>query len=160
MSTADFLHYLMLGTEDVKGYSEKSGETGGNGEGGTGGNGEGGAVTYEKLVDVKDTPDIYGEIEAYEITTKSDVVRKYKPGIKANEVKVFTANYDTTDFETLKALEGTEQMFAEYLGDLDGSLGKFGYTGYLQVRVLGSGVGEPHDMQIRILPTSDIELLD
>ncbi len=137
MSTADFLHYLMLGTE-----------------------GEGGAVTYAKLVDVKDTPDIHGEIEAYEITTKSDVVRKYKPGIKANEVKVFTANYDPTDFETLEALEGTEQMFAEYLGDLEGSLGKFGYKGYLQVRVLGSGVGEPHDMQIRILPTSDIELLD
>lgn len=132
MDYAEYLHFLMVGTGT---------ET---------------TVTYAKLVDIKDSPDIHGEIEAVETTTKSVTQRTYGAGLMSNEVKTYLANYNSTDYATCKDLEGTETSFAEYLGDIEGTDGKFGYKGFLQVRVLGGGAGEPHQMQIRIIPSTGV----
>ena len=61
--------------------------------------------TYEKLVDIKEFPDLGGEPEMLETTTLSDNMQTYIAGIQSLDGLSFTANYDMTDFQKLKALE-------------------------------------------------------
>ena len=93
--------------------------------------------SYEKLVDIKDFPDLGGAPEMLETTTLSDGAQTYIPGIQSQEALEFTANYTKADFDTLKALEGQEVDFAVWLGGTvaaggatpTGSGGKFGFKG-------------------------------
>lgn len=120
--------------------------------------------TYEKLIDIKDFPDLGGAPEMLETTTLSDGVQTYIPGIQSLEALEFTANYTKADFTTLKALEDTPTNFAVWFGGTeaggvttpDGSDGKFNFTGLLSVFVVGGGVNEVVDMTITIAPSSAI----
>lgn len=120
--------------------------------------------TWEKLVDIKDFPDLGGAPEMLETTTLSDNMQTYIPGIQSSDALEFTANYTSTDFTTLKALEGTETQFAVWFGGTEsggtvtptGSDGKFEFEGYLSVFPVGGGVNEVVDMTITIAPSSPI----
>ena len=120
--------------------------------------------TYEKLVDIKDFPDLGGAPEMLETTTLSDKMQTYIPGIQSNDALEFTANYTKEDYETLKALEGTESDYAVWFGGTesggvatpDGSNGKFEFKGQLSVHVVGGGVNEVVDMTITIAPSTII----
>lgn len=122
--------------------------------------------TYEKLVDIKDFPDLGGAPEMLETTTLSDKMQTYIPGIQSNDALEFTANYTKADFDTLKALEGTESDFAVWFGGNesggvvtpDGSNGKFEFKGQLSVHVVGGGVNEVVDMTITIAPSTIITI--
>ena len=61
---------------------------------------------YEKLIDIKDFPDLGGAPEMLETTTLSDNMQTYIPGIQSLDALEFTANYTKEDFTKLKALEG------------------------------------------------------
>lgn len=116
---------------------------------------------YGKLVDIKEFPDLGGTPEAIETTTLSDAAQTYIPGIISQEALSFTANYNATDFATLKALEGTETDFAVWFGtnssdEPDGSSGKFEFKGFLNVFVAGGGVNEVVNMNISIMPSTEI----
>lgn len=125
---------------------------------------KGSGSSYEKLVDIKDYPDLGGEPEMLDTTTLSDGARTYIPGIQSQEALTFTANYTKTDYTTLKALEGTEYDFAVWFGASvsgstvtpDGSDGKFEFKGKLVVFVTGGGVNEVVDMTISIAPSTEI----
>lgn len=120
--------------------------------------------SYEKLVDIKDFPDLGGAPEMLETTTLSDGAQTYIPGIQSQEALEFTANYTKADFDTLKALEGQEVDFAVWLGGTvaagvatpTGSDGKFEFKGQLSVFVVGGGVNEVVDMTISIAPSTVI----
>lgn len=120
--------------------------------------------SYEKLVDIKDFPDLGGAPEMLETTTLSDGAQTYIPGIQSQEALEFTANYTKADFDTLKALEGQEIDFAVWLGGTvaagvatpTGSDGKFAFKGQLSVFVVGGGVNEVVDMTISIAPSTVI----
>lgn len=120
--------------------------------------------TYEKLVDIKDFPDLGGEPEMLETTTLSDNMQTYIAGIQSLESLAFTANYDVTKFAELKALEGKDTDFAVYFGATgnpgsltpDGSQGKFLFRGQLSVYPVGAGVNEVVDMSITIAPSTPI----
>ncbi len=120
--------------------------------------------TYEKLVDIKDFPDLGGAPEMLETTTLSDGVQTYIPGIQSLEALEFTANYDKTDYSTLAAMKGTETEFAVWFGGTEsggvvtptGSEGKFEFKGRLDVFVVGGGVNEVVDMTITIAPSTSI----
>lgn len=124
-----------------------------------------GTITYSKLVDIKEFPDLGGEPEMLDTTTLSDGARTYIPGIQETEALTFTANYTSADFTTLKALEGSEGDYAVWLGGTvsdgvatpTGSDGKFSFKGYLSVFVAGGGVNEVVDMTITIAPTTVIK---
>lgn len=124
----------------------------------------GATPTWEKLVDIKDFPDLGGAPEMLETTTLSDNMQTYIPGIQSSDALEFTANYTSTDFTTLKALEGTETKFAVWFGGTEsgdtvtptGSDGKFEFEGYLSVFPVGGGVNEVVDMTITIAPSSPI----
>lgn len=121
--------------------------------------------TYNKLVDIKEFPDIGGDPDVLETTTLSDAMQTFIMGIQTNDALAFTANYDVTDYQTLKNLEGEAKDYAIWFGGTDnangvatptGSAGKFSFKGEISTHVVGGGVNEVVDMSITIAPTTPI----
>ena len=123
---------------------------------------------WEKVIDIKEFPDLGGEPETLETTTLSDKMQTYIPGIQSLDALTFTANYTKTDFAALKALEGVENTYAVWFGGTEGvgtltptgSDGKFSFSGQLSVYVVGGGVNEVVDMTITIAPSTPIAFDD
>lgn len=118
-------------------------------------------TTYSKLLDIKDYPDMIGDPNQIQATTLSDDEHWYVPGVKGNDgILNFTANYDATDFTTVKTAEGTEAYFAIWFGDNagtpDGHNGKFSFKGFPFVKLSGKGVDEVREMTVGIVPTTKI----
>ena len=119
---------------------------------------------YEKLIDIKDFPDLGGAPEMLETTTLSDSMQTYIPGIQSLDALEFTTNYTKEDYETLKALEGTELYFAIWFGGTvsggtatpTGEHGKFNFKGSLSAFPTGGGVNEVVGMTITIAPSTPI----
>ena len=113
---------------------------------------------YEKLIDIKEFPDLGGAPEMLETTTLSDNMQTYIPGVQSLDALEFTANYTKGDFTKLKALEGQETDFAVWFGGTveggtltpTGSDGKFEFKGQLSVFPVGGGVNEVVDMTVTI----------
>ena len=122
-------------------------------------------TTYNKLVDIKDFPNLGGEPEMIEVTTLSDKMQKFIAGIQQLESMSFTANYDKAEFTALKALEHTTGHYAVWFGGTEsnnvvtptGSDGKFSFDGELSVYAAGAGVNEAVNMTITIAPSTVID---
>lgn len=115
----------------------------------------------EKLVDIKDYPDLGGEPEMLETTTLSDGMQTYVAGIQSLEALSFSCNYNKTDYAKLKALENKTESYAVWFGadstgTPDGSEGKFSFDGQLSVFVTGGGVNEVRGMTVTIAPSTVI----
>lgn len=124
--------------------------------------------TYEKLIDIKDFPDLGGTPEMLETTTLSDRMQTYIPGVQSLDALVFTANYTKEDFAKCRAMEGVEHEFAVWFGGTDtagkitptGEDGKFEFKGKLSAYPVGGGVNEVIDMGISIAPSTPINLVE
>ena len=129
----------------------------------------GSASEYTKLVDIKDYPDsLMGEREQLDRTDLSGDSYTYEPGIRnpgGGSGYEFTANYDHDTFKSLLAMEGTEYEFAVWFGGEEdsnnkgsftptGDDGKFSFTGYATVDIVGKGVNEVREMTVTIMPTN------
>ena len=122
--------------------------------------------TYDKLVDIKNFPDLGGEPDKIETTTLSDGARTYIPGIEDTDNLSFDANYTKNDFNTIKALKGTEQELAIWFGGTesggtltpDGSDGKFEFKGYVDCFVKGGDVNSPVEMSVVVTPTTAVKI--
>ena len=122
--------------------------------------------TYKKLIDIKEFPDLGGEPEMLETTTLSDNMQTYIAGIQSMDGLSFSANYDMTEYQKLKALEGKKESYAVWFGGTessgtvtpDGSNGKFAFDGELSVYPVGGGVTEVVGMNITIAPSSPLKL--
>ena len=120
--------------------------------------------TYTKLIDIKEFPDLGGEPEMLETTTMSDKMQTFIAGIQSMDGLSFSANYDMTEYQKLKALEGKKESYAVWFGGTessgtvtpDGSNGKFSFDGELSVYPVGGGVNEVVGMNITIAPSSPI----
>lgn len=120
-----------------------------------------GTVTYEKLIDIKEFPDLGTDPELLETTTLSDDMQTFIMGIHGNEGLQFSANYDKTDYTALKALENKTEKYAVWFGsssngDPDGHEGKFSFEGQLSVRPTSGGVNQVRGMQITIAASTPI----
>lgn len=123
---------------------------------------------YEKLIDIKDFPDLGGSPEMLETTTLSDKMQTYVPGIQSLDALEFTANYTKEDFTKLKALEGVENDYAVWFGGTEeanvltptGTDGKFQFKGQLSVFPVGGGVNEVVDMTVTIAPSTPITMAE
>lgn len=119
---------------------------------------------FEKLIDIKNFPDLGGAPEMLETTTLSDGMQTYIPGIQSLDGLEFTANYDKEDFDTLKAMEGQEFDFSVWFGGTvasgvvtpTGENGKFDFKGQLSVFPVGGDVNAVVEMTISIAPSSPI----
>lgn len=123
---------------------------------------------WEKLVDIKEFPDLGGTPEMLETTTLSDKMQTYIPGIQSLDSLEFTTNYDLAEYKKLKQMEGTETEFAVWFGGMEagdtvtptGSDGKFKFKGQLSVFPVGGGTNEVVDMTITIAPSTAISMDD
>lgn len=119
---------------------------------------------YEKLIDIKEFPDLGGAPEMLETTTLSDRMQTYIPGIQSIDSLEFTANYTLAEYQKLKKMEGAEKDFAIWFGGTEagdtvtptGSDGKYAFKGQLSVYVNGGGTNEVVEMTITIAPSSVI----
>ena len=114
--------------------------------------------TYEKVIDIKDFPDLGGAPEMLETTTLSDKMQTYIPGIQSLDALEFTANYTKADFTKLKALEGKEETGGVLTPT--GSDGKFEFKGQLSAFPVGGGVNEVVDMTVTIAPSTPITVAE
>lgn len=126
-----------------------------------------GTLTWAKVVDIKDYADLGGSPEALDATTLTNWARVYIEGIEETQSNLtFTCNYTLADYQSVKALEGSEKHWAVWFGGTKagttvtptGSAGKFQFDGYLHVHIVGKGVNEVQEMQIDIIPTTEISL--
>lgn len=123
-------------------------------------------TSYEKLIDIKDFPDLGGSPEMLETTTLSDKMQTYIPGIQSLDALEFTANYTKEDYTKLKALEGKETDFAVWFGGTEegstltptGTDGKFEFKGQLSAYPVGGGANEVVGMNITIAPSTPITM--
>jgi hypothetical protein len=121
---------------------------------------------WEKLVNIKSFPDLGGTPELLETTTLSDGMTTNIMGIQSVDALEFECNYTKTDYTKLKALEGTDNDFAVWLGGTEaaggvtptGSDGKFEFKGQLAVYVNGGAVNEVVNMTVSIAASTPITL--
>lgn len=121
---------------------------------------------YEKLVDVKEIPDLGKAPDTVDITTLSDAQKRYLQDILDTGQLEFTANYDLADYKKLAAMAHKDYHFAVWFGATttngvdtpDGSAGKFEFVGQLAVYVKGASVSSPVEMGIAIAPSTEIKL--
>ena len=122
--------------------------------------------TYEKLVDIKDFPDLGGAPEMLETTTLSDSMQTYIEGIQSQDALEFNINYTRDIYETIAAMKGVETEFAVWFGGTDvggevtptGDEGKFEFKGLISIRVTGKGVNEVREAVLSIAPSTPITL--
>ena len=121
---------------------------------------------YEKLVDIKDFPDLGGAPEMLETTTLSDNMQTYIEGIQSQDALEFTINYSLEIYEKITAMKGDETDFSVWFGgdETEGSVvpsgeeGKFNFKGYISIRVTGKGVNEVREAVLSIAPSTPITL--
>lgn len=122
--------------------------------------------TYEKLVDIKDFPDLGGAPEMLETTTLSDSMQTYIEGIQSQDALEFNINYTLEIYETIDAMKGVETEFAVWFGGTEeggkltpvGDEGKFEFKGYISIRVTGKGVNEVREAVLSIAPSTPVTL--
>lgn len=121
------------------------------------------ATEYTKLIDIKSFPDLGGEPERIDVTTLSDKIRKYTPGVQDLSSFTFNANYIAADYQKVLALEGKQTDYAIWVGaetsnNVDtpnGENGKWSWTGDVSVFKAGGDVNAAQDMTITMYPSTD-----
>lgn len=123
-------------------------------------------ITYADLVPIKDYPDFMNEVNTIDVTTLQNSMHTYTAGLMdTGGDMAFTANYSATDYQTIKALDdGTDKNLAIWFGGTEsggtitptGSDGKWSFTGRVTVGIVGKGVDEAREMQIHVVPSSDM----
>ena len=111
------------------------------------------ATDVEKVVDIKDFPDMIGDPNMLETTTLSDSQQTYIPGIKSADMLQFTCNYTKEDFTAVNEEAETPLFYA--LEFSDGS--KFTWQGQHTCGLPGKGVNEVVDFTINIAVSSPVE---
>ncbi len=123
-----------------------------------------GKGSFEKLIDIKDFPDMGGTPESIDVTTLSDSVQKNIPGIQKMDILEFTANYTKEDFQKLRAMRNkVNQEFAVVFGatdggEPDGHNGIFKFKGQLDVALKGSKTNEAVEMNVSIAASTAPEM--
>lgn len=116
--------------------------------------------TYNKLVDVKEVPDLMQPPEALETTTTSDSSQTYILGIQSSDVMEFTCNYTGADFNKIKGMKGTEYWIRVCLGNNPsnpGTDGKVTFQGFVDASISGAGVNEVVDMTVSVAPSGEMK---
>lgn len=110
------------------------------------------ADAVEKVIDVKDFPDMLGEPNMLETTTLSDAAVTNIPGIRSSDMLTFTANYTKADFKKVND-EANTALFYE-LSFSDGS--KFTWQGQHTCGLPGKGVDEVVEFTVNIAASTAV----
>ena len=107
----------------------------------------------DKVVDIKDFPDLGGAPEMLETTTLSDQMQTYILGIQGADMMEFTCNYTKAVFEDVMRDANKELYYALEFGD-SGSEGIFEWQGQHTAWVAGAGVNAVTEFKIGIAPST------
>ena len=121
-------------------------------------------ITYTKLIDVIDMPDLSAEKPRIDVTTLSDTGHREINDIDAASKLAFKCLYTSADYAAMRALEGTTGHYALWFGGTEtagvvtptGSDGKFSFDAQLSVRKLAQTVGASKQMEIDFAQTGDM----
>ena len=126
-----------------------------------------GALTWSELFTFKTDPTLIDAPEILDTTTQADHSRTSIFGLASSEAKTFTLNYDSTVYDTIKALEGQELNLSMWFGDTydvstntytpTGAYGKFTGKGFVRAGIPGKGVNEVVDMTVTVTLTQGFE---
>ena len=111
------------------------------------------AEALEKVVDIKDFPDLIGDPNMLETTTLSDEAVTNIPGIRSSDMLTFTCNYTKADFTAVNEKANTPLYYS--LEFSDGS--KFTWQGQHTCGVPGKGVDEVIEFTINIAASTAVE---
>ena len=106
----------------------------------------------EKVVDIKDFPDMIGDPEMLETTTLSDAQVTNIPGIKSSDMLTFTCNYTKADFTAVNT--DAEKPLHYSLEFSDGS--KFTWQGQHSCSITGKGVNEVIEFVINVTASTPV----
>lgn len=107
----------------------------------------------EKVVDIKDFPDLIGDPNMLETTTLSDEAVTNIPGIRSSDMLTFTCNYTKADFTAVNDKANTPMYYS--LEFSDGS--KFTWQGQHTCGLPGKGVDEVIEFTINIAASTAVE---
>ena len=110
------------------------------------------AEAVEKIVDIKDFPDMISDPELLEVTTLSDSQVTNIMGIKGSDMLTFTCNYTKADFTAVNA--DAEKPLHYALEFSDGS--KFTWQGQHTCGLPGKGVNEVVEFTINIAASTPV----
>ena len=124
-------------------------------------------TAWENLTPIKSFPDLGGEPERIDVTTLSDAMRKYIPGVQDVASSTFNANYDSLEYTKINNLSGSQEDYAIWFGatgDIgsevpDGHDGKFEWTGDIMAYVKGGDVNSAVEMTIVTFPSTDFKFV-
>ena len=111
------------------------------------------SAALEKVVDIKDFPDLIGDPNMLETTTLSDPAVTNIPGIRSSDMLTFTCNYTKADFTAVNEKANTALYYS--LEFSDGS--KFTWQGQHTCGVPGKGVDEVIEFTINIAASTAVE---
>jgi len=110
------------------------------------------AEAAEKVVDIKDFPDLIGEPNMLETTTLSDGQVTNIPGIKGSDMMAFTCNYTSAEFAAVN--EDANKPLHYVLEFSDGS--KFSWQGQHSCGLPGKGVDEVIEFTVNVVPSTEV----
>lgn len=134
---------MAISTEYTYLIVKKAAESGGGGE------------TWQKLVDIKEFPDLGGAPSTIDTTTLSNHMKTNIPGLIDPGALEFTANYDFEGYKELKKLEGKTCKYGVQFGK-DGSDGVHVFEGILSCWPKGGGVEDCVEIGISISVSTEI----
>ena len=121
--------------------------------------------TYSDLCPIKDYPDFMNSVNTIDVTDLQNEMHTYIMGLlDTGGDMTFTANYDKTNYSTIRGLAGSEQYLAIWFGGTKsgstitptGTDGKWSFQGLINVGLVGKGVDEAREMQIHVTPSTDM----
>lgn len=110
------------------------------------------ADAVEKVIDIKDFPDLISDPELLETTTLSDAQVTNIPGIKGSDMLTFTYNFTKEDFAKVEADANKPLYYA--LEFSDGS--KFTWEGQHTSGLPGKGVNEVIEATVNIAASTAV----
>lgn len=113
-------------------------------------------TTYNKLIPIKDFPDLGGAPDQVEITDLEDDVQKFLLGVQSMSTLEFTANYIPENYDLVSSLaDGTIRNFCVSFGDT-GEYGIFTWSGQITCWITGGGVNAAREMRISISASTKV----
>jgi hypothetical protein len=113
------------------------------------------STDVEKVIDIKDFPDLMGEPDMLETTTLSDAQVTNIPGIRTSDSMSFTYNYDSATFAKVDGDVG-KHLYYE-LSFPDGS--KFTWEGQHTSSIPGKGVNEVLEASVVVAASTPVSFV-
>lgn len=123
------------------------------------GTGSGSTISYTKLADITEYPDIGDNVDTQDVTTLTDACHKYIESLPdSGGTLEFSGWLNATDLTAVKALEDADQQFAVWFGGTKsgtvitptGSILKVSFTGRVHIVITGAGTDEARPVQYLI----------